>query len=96
VTGTELRAITVKDADGNFQAGPLAGIKLFFANNCTLYHLDALSGWDAGLAARAARLDLLPPEGSTGDAANVWVPARRTYRLQRDVSNLLWIPEVSQ
>jgi hypothetical protein len=96
VTGTELRAVTVKDANGNFQAGPLAGIKLFFANNCTLYHLDALSGWDAGLAARAAKLDLLPPEGSTGDAANVWVPARRTYRLQRDASDLLWIPEVSQ
>jgi hypothetical protein len=96
VTGTELRAITAKDAEGNFQAGPLADIKLFFANNCTLYHLDALSGWDAGLAARAAKLDLLPPEGSTGDAANVWVPARRTYRLQRDVSELLWISEVSQ
>lgn len=98
VTGTALRAISVMDAEDRVLAGPLGSLKLFFANDCTLFHLDALSGWDAGLASRAGKLDLLPPAGATGDTANVFVPSRRTYRLQRDSFgvDLLWIPEVSQ
>lgn len=96
VTGTELRAITIEDADGNVQAGPLAAIKLVFENDCTLYHNDLMSGWDELLSERAAKLDLFPPAGATGASVNIEVPARRTYRLQRDVYNLLWIPEVSQ
>ena len=98
VTGTALRAITVEDAEGNAQAGPLAGLKLYFLDACTLYHDDPLSGWDAGLAARAAKLDLLPPEGATGEDLNRSVKAKNTMRFLLDSfgDDPLWILEVGQ
>ena len=98
VTGTELRAITVLDVDGKGIAGPLAGIQLHFLNACRLYHLDALTGWDAGLAAGAGKLDLLPPTDATGDDCDMIIPARRTLRMLRDSTgeDMLWIPEVAQ
>lgn len=98
VTGSALRAIQVKDADENLEFGNQAPIKLRFVGACTLYHDDSLTGWDAGLVARVAKLDLLPPAGATGDDLNKLVRAKITMQFTLDTSGAspLWILEVGE
>lgn len=98
VTGTALRAITYLDSDGYEIAGPLASLKLHFLNDCTLYHNDPLTGWDAGLAARAAKLDLLPPDGATGDDLNFFAKEKRTLKFILNTLdiNRTWLREIEQ
>lgn len=98
VTGSALRAIQVKDVDGNLEFGNQAPIKLRFVGACTLYHDDPLSGWNAGLVARVAKLDMLPPVGATGDDLNKLVRAKITMQFALDTSGAspVWILEVGE
>jgi hypothetical protein len=99
VTGTELRAIAVKDADGNTVFGKQAELRIHFVDTCIVRHLDSLSGVTTPWQIRSAKLHLFPPPGAEGADMDIQIPALRTARLYLDQPSggvLTWYLEVMQ